>query len=64
MKKMSMMILLTSVVLTVSAKVHKFSPEFQLHTRVVEAQTLNLAGIIGAAVYGAQHVKPARGKAK
>lgn len=42
----------------------KFSPEFQLHTRVVEAQTLNLAGIIGAAVYGAQHVKPARGKAK
>ena len=29
MKQMSMMILSTSVVLTVSAKVHKFSPEFQ-----------------------------------
>ena len=29
MKKMSMMILSTSVVLAVSAKVHKFSPEFQ-----------------------------------
>ena len=29
MKKMSMMILLTSVVLTVSAKVHKFNYEFQ-----------------------------------
>ena len=42
----------------------KFSPEFKLHTNIVEAKTLNLAVIIGAAVYAAQKSKPARSTGK
>lgn len=40
----------------------KFSPEFQLHTQIVEAKTLNLAGIIGAAVNAAEKTKPTKAK--
>ncbi|MGN0902276.1 MAG: ROK family protein, partial [Succinivibrio sp.] len=48
----------------VSKKFEKYEQKLTLKTKVVPAKTLNLAGIIGAAVYASRKTKPAPTKTK